>query len=116
MKKAPSTRIYMGFVERNEGGPGTVRYEDVGGVREKLNPRCDLRNHSPDGFQWGYAGSGPAQLSLALVADASGDDRLTMKVYQKFKFNIVARLQPTWKMTAEEVMAEVDKIARQGDE
>jgi hypothetical protein len=25
--------------------------------------------HSPDGFEWGYAGSGPADLALALLAD-----------------------------------------------
>jgi len=28
-------------------------------------PRSDLRNHSPNGFEWGYSGSGPAQLALA---------------------------------------------------
>ena len=27
-------------------------------------------NHSPDGFNWGYGGSGPAQLSLAMCLDA----------------------------------------------
>jgi hypothetical protein len=27
-----------------------------------LDPRHDLRNHSPDGFEWGYGGSGPAVL------------------------------------------------------
>lgn len=31
-----------------------------------LDPRFDLRFHSPDGFEWGYGGSGPAQLALAL--------------------------------------------------
>ena len=24
-------------------------------------------NHSPDGFNWGYGGSGPAQLALAIM-------------------------------------------------
>ena len=31
----------------------------------RLNPRLDLWNHSPTGFEWGYSGSGPAQLALA---------------------------------------------------
>src|SRR6059036_1653610 len=36
-------------------------------------PLClEIRNHSPTGFQWGYAGSGPAQLALALLVDALG--------------------------------------------
>jgi len=30
-----------------------------------LNPRLDLWNHSPSGFERGYHGSGPAQLALA---------------------------------------------------
>lgn len=33
-----------------------------------LHPRNDLVNHSPDGFEWGYAGSGPSQLALAILA------------------------------------------------
>lgn len=32
-----------------------------------LNPRLDLFNHSPTGFEWGYGGSGPAQLALAIL-------------------------------------------------
>lgn len=24
-----------------------------------LDPRLDIRNHSPSGFAWGYSGSGP---------------------------------------------------------
>lgn len=33
-----------------------------------LDPRFDLMRHSPDGFEYGYGGSGPAQLALALLA------------------------------------------------
>ncbi len=49
------------------------------------------RNHSPDGFNWGYGGSGPAQLALAimlhylLTPDA-------VRLYQEFKFDIIANL------------------------
>lgn len=37
-----------------------------------LPVRLDVSNHSPDGFEWGYGGSGPAQLALALCIDALG--------------------------------------------
>jgi hypothetical protein len=37
--------------------------------RRALPLRLDLYNHSPTGFEWGYSGSGPAQLALALLAD-----------------------------------------------
>jgi hypothetical protein len=55
-----------------------------------LDLRQDLRNHSPDGAEWGYGGSGPAQLALALLADATGDDELAQRLYQRFKFEVVA--------------------------
>jgi Family of unknown function (DUF6166) len=68
-----------------------VTSEGDGGDRV-LPLRLDLDNHSPTGFEWGYAGSGPAQLALALLADASGDDELAISLHQKFKFDFVARL------------------------
>lgn len=55
-----------------------------------LDLRHDLRNHSPDGPEWGYSGSGPAQLALALLADATGDDELAQAHYQRFKREVVA--------------------------
>jgi hypothetical protein len=30
-------------------------------------PSLAVANHSPDGFNWGYSGSGPAQLALAIL-------------------------------------------------
>ena len=43
-----------------------------------------------DGAEWGYGGSGPAQLALALLADATGDDELAQSHYQRFKREVVA--------------------------
>ena len=57
-----------------------------------LNPRLDLWNHSPTGFEWGYSGSGPAQLALALLADHLGDDENAVKLHQYFKRTAVANL------------------------
>ena len=56
----------------------------------ELPMRHELRNHSPDGAEWGYGGSGPAQLALALLADATGDDELAQGQYQRFKREVVA--------------------------
>lgn len=39
---------------------------------QPLPVRLDVIEHSPDGFEWGYAGSGPAQLAMALCIDALG--------------------------------------------
>ena len=47
-----------------------------------------VRNHSPDGFNWGYGGSGPAQLALALMLKLTG----SYDSYQDFKWRFVAAL------------------------
>ena len=54
-----------------------------------LNPRLDLVNHSPDGFEWGYSGSGPAQLALAILA-VEFDDDFAVAHHQKFKEDFIA--------------------------
>ena len=77
----------------------TVKHET--GRTQDLNPRYDLRNHSPTGFECGYNGSGPAQLALAICADALGDDNKALAAYQRFKFKIVAGLSHTegWELS-----------------
>jgi hypothetical protein len=61
-------------------------------VRPHIEPRHDLRNHSPDGFQFGYGGSGPSQLALALLAHATGDDALAIRLYHRLKWDVIAKL------------------------
>lgn len=58
----------------------------------ELAPRLDLWNHSPTGFEWGYGGSGPAQLALAILADCLEDDERALDLHQGFKSYVVARL------------------------
>ena len=47
-------------------------------------------NHSPDGFAWGYSGSGPAQLALAIMLELTGEAR----GYQDFKWKVIAEIPP----------------------
>ena len=54
-------------------------------------PSQKQRNHSPDGFNWGYGGSGPAQLALARVLKLTGKP----DGYQDFKWKVIAKLPPT---------------------
>lgn len=69
-----------------------------------LNPRLDLWNHSPTGFEWGYGGSGPAQLALALLAEHLGDDDQATSLHQDFKFQVVANLpHGGWTLTSEQI-------------
>jgi Family of unknown function (DUF6166) len=70
-----------------------------------LDPRLDLRNHSPTGFEIAYGGSGPAQLAIALLADVMGDE-FAEAHYQAYKQRIIAALPfEGFKITAKEVEA-----------
>ena len=51
----------------------------------------ELRNHSPDGFNWGYGGSGPAQLALSICLELYGKV-IALMVYQDFKWKVVAKI------------------------
>lgn len=53
-----------------------------------------VRNHSPDGFLWGYGGSGPAQLSLAICIELFGEVA-AQKIYQDFKFRLIGNIPQT---------------------
>jgi hypothetical protein len=64
----------------------------VGQQPYHLNARLDLANHSPTGIAWGYGGSGPAQLALAILADYLQDDQRALGLYQQFKWSTIARL------------------------
>src|ERR1700743_377654 len=69
-----------------------------------LNPRLDLWNHSPTGFEWGYAGSGPAQLALALLSDCLGEENAAVEWHHDFKAQVVANLPfPGWVLTEQEI-------------
>lgn len=58
---------------------------------EYLDPRPSQKivNHSPDGFNWGYGGSGPAQLALAILLKVT-DSHTADLLHQRFKWEYVA--------------------------
>jgi hypothetical protein len=57
---------------------------------KKLDPEPSQKvmNHSPDGFNWGYCGSGPAQLALAITMVVK--PKAERGAYQVLKRNIIA--------------------------
>lgn len=58
-----------------------------------------LRNHSPDGFEWGYGGSGPAQLALAMLLAVTNDEEKSVSLYQDFKRDFISILPSEWEIT-----------------
>ena len=74
------------------------------GTEKALPVRHDLCNHSPIGFAWGYGGSRPAQLALAMLAYRYGEIQ-ALRYYQSFKDDTVVGLKQNegWEMTSEQV-------------
>lgn len=55
-------------------------------------PSHHIWNHSPDGFMWGYQGSGPAQLALAVLYEVTGDEKQAVALHQTFKREVIGIL------------------------
>jgi len=83
-----TSTVYQGLRDSTApvGQECTVRVDG-----EPLDTRYDLLSASPSGFEWGYGGSGPAQLSIALLAHAY-DEEFAANHYQSFKREIVSEL------------------------
>ena len=61
------------------------------GEKIMVPPMNEVVNHSPDGFEWGYGGSGPAQLAFAILCCYSGE--FTAQIYyQDFKNEVIQHL------------------------
>jgi hypothetical protein len=97
-------------VKRYEGkrihGLTDVRVDGV-----PLNPRLDLWKHSVTGFEWGYTGSGPAQLALAILTDHLEDDEQALNLYQRFKWAVIVGLpRRRWTLTSREIEEAVSNL------
>jgi hypothetical protein len=66
---------------------------DKGKLKEITpEPSQKLYNHSPDGFNWGYSGSGPTQLSLAILLELTSKD-FALFHHQDFKKDFITGLE-----------------------
>ena len=60
------------------------------GVVLDHRPSLRVANHSPDGFAWGYQGSGPAQLALAILLNVGVAPSRALLLYVEFMDQFVA--------------------------
>ena len=92
------------------------RYQEAGKVivtkdGKPLSPAPSqkLFNHSPDGFQWGYGGSGPAQLALALLLDVTDDPELSVRLHQTFKRHFVVAWGVKWQIWSDDIKTWIEE-------
>jgi len=86
---------------RNSSGDAIVEKD---GKPLPLGPSLKLWNHSPTGFNWGYGGSGPAQLALAILLDVTKDPEVSIILHQPFKWDFVAKWGEAWEITRKEII------------
>ena len=69
-----------------------------------LKPSIQIAEYSPEGFNWGYEGSGPAQLALGILYEVTGNAELSRSYYQLFKWDHVSQWDEHFEMRESEVL------------
>ena len=110
-------KTYRGIRRRNQTKVIVEDTRDYEEVFVEL-PQClDIVNHSPTGFEWGYEGSGPAQLSFALLYDVTKDENFSFENYQNYKRDVVSRLDNSdWMLSTKEVEYWIEHLGRRINE
>jgi hypothetical protein len=70
----------------------------------------DKVNHSPTGFEWGYYGSGPAQLAFAILFDHLQNEGQAKALYQRFKEDMIAEAPAEWIIDRDHINEWLDSL------
>jgi hypothetical protein len=88
----------------------------IGPEKLDLIPSLAVKAHSPTGFEWGYLGSGPSQLALALLLDVSGRPDAALAHHQQFKEAYVAGWHSDhWELYRDDIVAWLERAEGEGD-
>lgn len=76
--------------------PFDPKVKDVVLSRTETGPKANIPHtivrHSPDGFDWGYEGSGPADLALNILYYFTRDKVFSEEYHQEFKRDFISRI------------------------
>lgn len=122
-RELPDHRPPVAFVgysvwRRDENGDANLFDEQVFVVRDGrvrfLDPRYDLEKFSLDGLSWGYAGSAPSQLAIAMLMEVLGDWKRVKGLYPRFHDHFVMKLpkNANWTADGSDILAMALTIAR----
>lgn len=106
-------RCSVVFAGERTGSDSAVVTMTRAGTTCDLPLHLDVRCHSPTGHEWGYAGSGPAQLALAMCVELVGPAP-ALRVYQAVKVRLVSTIQgDVWTLTGPAVMDAINAAERE---
>ncbi len=124
---APDSKVYIGIRPESYPKEDVRVYVFEGESRKQLTHRP---YHSTDGFEWGYGGSGPNDLALAILADVLGEEPAREAIeagrplcswllHWELKDEIIAGLPHTsWRLDASAIgqwaAKKLKKVQRQG--
>jgi hypothetical protein len=110
-EKTVKDLYFRGWIDPTRG-PQVCYWVDTGDEKP-LDPRFEYCNHSPDGFSWGYHGSGPAQLAYAMLHQYHEHNAVSKKFipelvqsdYQDFKSDVIAKwdIDSVWAYSEREI-------------
>ena len=87
-------RIFEGFAQTDPFSREVLIIDENRSVRILKPERSQtVKNHSPDGFNWGYTGSGPAQLALAILLEVINDEAKALAHYRDFERQAIAAIK-----------------------
>lgn len=70
-----------------------------------LADRDDVRPYGEPGYDWGRYGPMSARLALAILADATGQARLSARLHLEYRWRVVAFFgRRDWTVTREDVL------------
>lgn len=81
-----------------------MRRDESGLGPPNVNVEHRVKRHSPTGLEWGYAGSGPADLALNTLLAFGCDEEEADALYQQFKSEMIAPLtRVSTRLTSHEI-------------
>ena len=94
--------VYRGYAA---GRRVTVTSDRLGELTLDPGKSQRVRNHSPDGWDWGSGNPGSSQLALAILLDYYGDVGFASAHYQTFKWSAVSKWpqDDDWEITGVEI-------------
>ncbi len=76
---------------------------------QPLPPCRDRHVFGPGEFEWGYNGSGPSRLALAILADHFGDGTIAHSQYRQFGEAVIANIRDdAWTLSGDQIDATLE--------